>query len=192
MMKQGSEAWHAARGGMLTASMIYRVMSGTTGLDRVRDEIRLWRKTGEAPPGFTSAATEWGKEHEGAARASAEIETGIPFKQTGMIVHPEYAYVGASPDGVNHERRCGLETKCPHNPDNHERYLDARSIPTMYRWQMQCGMWVTGYESWLFVSFDPRRLAAGDEHHTILHWIPRNESLMRQLEERVTWFWSTI
>lgn len=172
--------------------MIHRLMGGTRGLDSVREEIRQWRKTGVAPDGFSSAATDWGNQYEPQAFANAKIATGLDFQKVGLIVHPELGYIGASPDGIDDGSGIGLEIKCPHNPENHIRMFLREKIPRAYIWQMQCGMWVTGFERWLFVSHDPRLLEAGEENHTVLHWIDRSEQMIRQMDQRTRAFWETI
>jgi putative phage-type endonuclease len=181
---------------MLTASMIHRIMGGTKGLDTVREEIRQWRKTGRAPRTFgddgSSPAMEWGKRYEEQARHNVELTSGQFFRACGSIVHDDFLYCSASPDGLADVHGIGLEIKCPYNAENHLRNVEARGIPKAYWWQMQFGMWITGYPRWLFASFDPRRLAAGQDLHTILHWQERSERTMRQFDERIPWFWSTI
>lgn len=189
--EQGSAEWLAARGGVLNASQLLRVMSGSaTTLDTVRTEIREFRRTGivrEIPP---NRAMDWGKAHEAQARSSVEMTVGYDFEEVGMLVHDEHFFVGASPDGMNHERRQGLELKCPWRQHIHTSYAARVKIPKGYLWQCQAGMYVTGFDSWLFASFDPRELASGQD--TFIHTIERSERMIALMEQRLPWFWGTI
>ncbi len=187
--EQGSKEWADARKGVIVASTIYRVMTASTkGLESLRVAIRHFRDTGLGGREFRSAATDWGKKYESQARASVEIQTGMWFDEVGLIVHDDFFYVGASPDGLELNLRVGLELKCPYNQSRHQDHKDK--IATPYVWQCQAGMWVTGYDKWIFGSFDPRRLEFDD--HTIIHEMPRSDRKIAMMEERIPWFWSTI
>lgn len=186
--EQGSKEWKDARVGSIGASSIHRIMTAGTGaLDTLREEYRRERALGEERQ-FRSRALDWGKKHEPAARATVELATGIDFEETGLVVHDELFYVGASPDGLNVEQRVGLELKCPYRQGNHLKHFEK--IPKPYLWQMQAGLWVTGFERWLFASFDPRLRAEGQD--LAMHWIDRNDRMIEQLAERIPWFWSTL
>lgn len=189
--EQGTAEWKAARGGALNASQLFRVMSGTSrGLETVRKEIRAFRQTGAIKDIHSSWAMDWGKQHEAQARASVELTVGYEFEEVGMIVHDVHFFVSASPDGLNIERQQGIELKCPWRQHIHMSYAARSKIPKVYLWQCQAGMYVTGFDSWLFGSFDPRELASGND--TIIHTIERSEPMIRQMEERLPWFWGTI
>jgi hypothetical protein len=133
---------------------------------------------------------QWGKDHEAQARASVEMTLMYDFEETGTLIHDELFYVGASPDGINRERKQGLELKCPWRQGIHISYIQRRKIPKIYIWQCQAGMFVTGYDSWIFASFDPRLLAEGND--TLIHTIDRSERMMAMMAERLPWFWGTI
>lgn len=189
--EQGSKEWHAARSGCLNASQLFRVMSGSAkGLETVRKEIREFRKTGDVKELRSTRAMDWGRETESRARASVEMALGYDFQEVGTIIHDEHFFVGASPDGLNYERKQGLELKCPWRKDIHISYVERRKIPKVYIWQCHAGMFVTGFESWIFASFDPRRLADGND--TLIHTIDRSEIMIAKMEERLPWFWGTI
>lgn len=156
---QGSAEWIAARAGCLTASAIADMLAKTkTGEAASRANLRARlvaeRLTGIPQDGFSNAAMQWGNEQEPFARAAYEIHSGNLVDQTGLVMHPNIPYAGASPDGLIDE--CGLvEIKCP-NTATHIEYLLSGSPPKKYQpqmtWQMEC----TGRQWCDFVSFDPR------------------------------------
>lgn len=156
---QGSAEWLSARAGCLTASAIADMLAKTkTGESASRANLRARlvaeRLTGIPQDGFSNAAMQWGNEQEPFARAAYEIHSGNLVDQTGLVMHPNIPYAGASPDGLIDE--CGLvEIKCP-NTATHVEYLLSGTPPNKYQpqmmWQMEC----TGRQWCDFVSFDPR------------------------------------
>lgn len=156
---QGSSEWLAARAGCLTASAIADMLAKTkTGEAASRANLRARlvaeRLTGVPQDSFSNAAMQWGNEQEPFARAAYEIKSGSLVDQTGLVMHPNIPYAGASPDGLIDD--CGLvEIKCP-NTATHIEYLLSGTPPKKYEpqmmWQMEC----TGRQWCDFVSFDPR------------------------------------
>lgn len=160
MAPQGSAEWLAARAGCLTASaiadMIAKTKTGEAAASRANLRARLVaeRLTGVPQDSFSNAAMQWGNEQEPFARAAYEIKSGNLVDQTGIVMHPNIPYAGASPDGLIDD--CGLvEIKCP-NTATHIKYLLGGIPPKEYQpqmlWQMEC----TGRQWCDFVSFDPR------------------------------------
>jgi predicted phage-related endonuclease len=101
----------------------------------------------------------WGTEQEPNARALYEIETGVEVRQVGFTIHEEYAWCGASPDGL-----VGLdgaiEIKCP-NTATHLETVENQKIGSRYYAQMQWLMFVNDLAWCDFVSYDPRIPIAG-------------------------------
>ncbi len=70
---------------------------------------------------FRSQATAWGCEHEETGRKAymaqmAKEHPGFCVCKSGLVVHPSYPHMGASPDGLIRCECCGpgvLEVKCP-------------------------------------------------------------------------------
>ena len=70
---------------------------------------------------FHTQATEWGCEHEKTAREAylrkeKDFHLNLVRSESGLVVHPQYSYLGASPDGCINCECCGrgvLEIKCP-------------------------------------------------------------------------------
>ena len=79
----------------------------------------------EAKP-FTSAATEWGKQHESVAlQKYKQLQHdsgyhGLYYCSSGFVVSEKYSFLGASPDAIVHDPTntipFGLaEIKCPYS-----------------------------------------------------------------------------
>ena len=193
-LEQGSLEWHRARSGMVCGSQIHRIMTARpSSLEKLREEIRRYRKFAadgnvDRLPWQGTKATRWGNQHEPQARATAEIELGLDFEETGHLIHDDHFYVGASPDGLCRPASAGLELKCPYIPDNHMKM--APRIPKPYRWQCHAGLWVSGLDMWWFGSFDPRKV--GTDSAIFLHRIERNDRMIAKMEERIPEFWASI
>lgn len=154
-MEQGTQEWHEARLGRVTASRIADVMMKptTAGFQNYRSQLVCERLTGQPTETFTSAAMQHGTETEPQARAMYTLTTGLSVDEVGFVPHPLIEMAGASPDGLVGE--LGLvEIKCP-QPTEHIRVLTGGAIKPGYvlqmLWQMEC----TGREWCDFVSFNP-------------------------------------
>jgi len=158
-MIQGSAEWKQARCGKITASRIADLMARTrSGYGASRKnylaELLVERMTGEPTEGYTNAAMQWGIDHEPEARTVYEFETGNVVEEVGFIVHPEYNFSGASPDGLVGDDGM-VEIKCPNTATHIETMLTG-VIPERYIKQMQWQMECCGRLWCHYMSYDPR------------------------------------
>lgn len=157
-MDQGTQEWHLARLGKVTASRVADVLSkGKSGESasrkNYRTELVVQRLTGTPGESFTNAAMEWGTQTEPLARIAYEAYAGEFVDQVGFIDHPTIESFGCSPDGIVGDGL--IEIKCP-NTATHIETISDEKAPSKYVSQMQCQMAVTGKQWCDFVSFDPR------------------------------------
>ena len=144
--EQGSEAWHALRLGVVTASNFNtRMGSEKYMLEKIYE--RLYNKPYRE--NYTNDTMQRGLEMEPYARAEYQERTGIDVYQVGFVKHNDN--IGCSPDGLSDG---GLEIKCPHTA-THMGYI-LSGFPATYKAQVQGGMWVCERDWWDFVSFDDR------------------------------------
>lgn len=158
-MIQGSEEWHAARLGRVTASRVADVMAKTkTGYAASREnykmELLCQRLTGQREESYTNAAMQRGTELEPVARSVYESENGLFVAEIGIVEHPEIKNFSASPDGLVGEFGL-LEIKCP-NTATHVDFLRTETPQGKYQWQMLAQMSCTGRKWCDFVSYDDR------------------------------------
>lgn len=172
---QGTDEWRQERAGCITASCM-RALRWTPGefyktgpkagtekpapqgrmtyIDQLVAEIL----TGQAKENVTAKAMEHGKEFEPEAIAAYEAKFGRLVEQVGFVRHPDYPFIGASPDFlVNADG--GGEIKCPMSIVVHATTL-REGLPEEHVEQIQGGLWVTGRLWWDFVSYH----AAFPEH----------------------------
>lgn len=188
---QRTAEWFEARTGCLTASSVADIMPTVKQLksgelkktyrearEKLMNIIIAERVSGNARDNYTSAAMQWGIDHEDDARTAYEVHTGNLVELTGFIPHPEVKYLGASPDGLIDDDGI-LEIKCP-SPATHIGYLRGGVVPEEYRPQVLLQLVVTGRKWCDFVSYDPR---AKELAFFCVRWTPTQEERDALLEE---------
>lgn len=111
---QKSEAWFKARIGVITGSRVGSII-GVNPYQTANEVMRdMVRETFGAEKEFNgNAATNHGERMEPVACAFYEKITGNKVFETGIIMHDDYPWLGASPDGLIGIEG-GLEIKCPY------------------------------------------------------------------------------
>ncbi len=191
-MEQGTEEWHAARCGKVTASRIADVCARTKsgwGASRANYMAQLIaeRLTGTVAESFTSKAMEWGTDTEAEARNAYAFIHSVDVELVGFVDHPIIGSSGASPDGL--VGNSGLvEIKCP-NTATHIDTLLSGKIPGKYVKQM-LGQTACTDRQWCdFVSYDPRM----PEHmRMFVQRLARCEQTMAGIVEDVVTFQSEL
>lgn len=169
---QGSEAWHQARAGCITASKFSllresnRLKSGANKGDyknEVKDyafRLAVERISGQAlDEGFETAFMRRGHELEPEARAAHEIEAGVIVEPAGFITC-QYGVYGASADGFIAGEPIGCEYKCFLAPDKLRAILLGGDTSEVMD-QVQGGMWLADAERWIFGLYCPALAAIG-------------------------------
>lgn len=150
---QRTDAWHAKRGEMLTASEIYKTVSGAT--PAARRELMMSKLTPrDTTPGPGARALIWGTQFEPIAKAIYEaLHPGVKIVDTSCIPHPNHVFLGASPDGIltcDDDRHGQLvEFKCPISRD----FDDTTPVPPNYIHQMQLQMACTELDVCQYAEF---------------------------------------
>lgn len=156
---QGSEAWHRARAGVITASMFKtarnKLKNGQLSAAAKDYAFRLAVESISGLPmdeGYTTWAMQRGVEMEPDARAAHEIHAGVTVETCGFVT-TDCGRFGASADGlIGHDG--GAEYKCLVSP---ERIRDAILYNDISEWmdQVQGGMWITQRAWWDFCIYCP-------------------------------------
>lgn len=160
---QGSEDWHRARAGVITASQFKlareKLKSGPNkGQPSKAAQDYAFRLAVELisglpmDEGFTTWAMQRGIELEPEARAAHELHAGIQVQTCGFVTTDCGTY-GASADGlIGHDG--GAEYKCLVSP---ERIRDAIIYNDISEWmdQVQGGLWITERSWWDFCIYCP-------------------------------------
>jgi hypothetical protein len=157
-MAQRSDAWFAARKGVLTASNFgpWLLNSGKVAeqaRERAICKLIAERANCESAPNFENWAMQRGTELEPQAVAAFEGETGIKVADVGFCLS-KFGNFGCSPDGLIVGHSIGFEGKVP-VPETHIRYRRAGELPDEYLFQIHGSMAVTGATAWHFQSWNP-------------------------------------
>lgn len=155
--EQGTPEWRAAKVAVASASNFERLVTPSakpsTQADAYLYELITEYITGEMTETYQSYWMARGKEMEYRARAVYQFAHD-KVTEVGFVYKNKHRLVGCSPDGLVLRRKRGLELKCP-SPSVHIAYLLAGVLPKQYVPQVQGSMWVTGFNSWDFMSFHP-------------------------------------
>lgn len=157
-MEQRSEEWFKARKGKLTGSNIGASI-GTNPWKTPEDLIRqMVRDYHGAESEFTgNVATEHGTNHEPLATMDYFGKTGNLVEECGFFVHPEYEWLGASPDGLIGDDGI-IEVKCPYglrNKKGDDLVFKSATDQRHYYAQMQIEMACTGRKWCDFYQWSP-------------------------------------
>lgn len=188
--EQGSEEWLAARLGIPTATGFENIITATgkKSASYIKYMAELIEESilggGDT---FKSGFMERGNQLEPQARAAYEFLTGNDVIQVGGVYLNENRDVMVSPDGLIPSLQKGLEIKCP-KMSTHIRYLLEGGVPAEYVIQVQANLWVTGYETWDFVSYCPEY----QKQTLYLFTAARDEKLMKAFDEHIPQFVKTL
>lgn len=188
--EQGSEEWLAARLGIPTATGFENIVTATgkKSASYIKYMAELIEESilggGDT---FKSGFMERGNQLEPQARAAYEFLTGNDVIQVGGVYLNKDREVMVSPDGLIPSLKKGLEIKCP-KMSTHIRYLLEGGVPAEYVIQVQANLWVTGYETWDFVSYCPEY----QKQTLYLFTAARDEKLMKAFDEHIPQFVKTL
>jgi len=107
--EQRTQLWYDMRTGMVTASD-WGTILGDNPYSNVKELIL--KKCGHEMPFPDNAAIRWGVKYEDVAIQIYEARNNTKVIEYGLIQHPEFSYLGASPDGITDEGVM-VEIKCP-------------------------------------------------------------------------------
>jgi len=158
-IEQGSDDWHALRRGMITASAISRLITGTgkpANNETSRTQLLQLlaeRITGESEASFYSDDMARGHLLEPLAR-DIYAEHRAPVQECGFVTADfDGTVIGYSPDGLVGEDGL-IEIKSPRQK-NHLRSLLNDAVPSEYYPQVQTGLAVTGRAWCDYISYAP-------------------------------------
>jgi putative phage-type endonuclease len=130
VVEQRTDEWYKMRDEMLTASDWGQAL----GVGKFGTLAQLYHKKcnyGDAKPFDASAEPlQWGVKYEPVANEVYQLMTNTKVSEYGILRHPRYSYLGASPDGIS-ALGIMLEIKCVWR-----RKIDGK-IPEQYMCQVQ-------------------------------------------------------
>ena len=189
--EQGSEEWLQARLGIPTATGFENIVTATgkKSSAQIKYMAELIEESiiGLQDESFKSRFMERGNQLEPLARSAYEFITGNAVTQVGGVYLDENKEVMVSPDGLLPELKKGLEIKCP-KMSTHIRYLLEGGVPSEYIIQVQANLWVTGYDTWDFVSYCPEY----QKQPLYIFTAHRDQALMTAFNKLIPQFLNTL
>lgn len=169
---QRTEAWYAARVGLLTASEAQAMLSRpqkkgeieTKGKRDLRRRLALELLTGApvdaAEDHYVSPWMQRGIDREQEAVAAYEARFGELVQPVGFIRHDTLP-IGCSPDGIVGDFEGGLEAKCVKWSTQDDYHTLEAAIPPEYAAQITHSLFVTDLPFWDFCSYCPEMPVGG-------------------------------
>jgi hypothetical protein len=156
---QGEYEWHCLRLGMVTGTSLKSALGSPKVQETLMYKLISERMTAPQITELNSPAVVRGIEMEPIARKAVQVETGIEFVETGMLLSDEIPGFALSPDAIYEEGGKvvgGLEIKCP-DSKKHIEYLINGKLPKEYADQVKAPFLMSDdIKWWYFASFDDR------------------------------------
>lgn len=154
---QGSEPWHAARLGILTASEMKHVITAKTlkTADNETARQHVWELAAQriskyVEPSYIGDDMLRGWEDEIKARAKYEEHTGQEVEEVGFITNDKWGFtIGYSPDGCVVGTKGGIECKSRRQKYQVQTVVEwhrLKTVPSDFLIQLQTGLLVAEWE----------------------------------------------
>ena len=181
-LEQGTENWHTARAGVVTASKASLLLMGrdTQGRKTYIDELVASVATGQVKEEITAKALQWGKDYEQSAQDAYSAATFETVINHGFIYMDDSMRAGISPDGIISGQSKGLELKCPYSSGVWAGFAGRGFIKKEEAAQVQFSLLATDFDKWAFAKFDPRNIYCKKLHHIE---IGRDEKMITKLRD---------
>ena len=157
--EQKSAQWFAVRRNIPTGSSLANIVTpkgkavGAQKRETYKMELLYQRLTGKTIERFPSKAMARGNELEPEARKWFEMNHNVKVKEVGFCLHDD-GFCGVSPDGFVKDNE-GLEIKTAMEAPYISK-LVKNDVPACNMVQVQACLWVTGFDRWNFLLYDPR------------------------------------
>ena len=187
---QGSDEWHQARAGKVTASRVSDVLAKGKGVSRRNylAELVAERLSGmPTPDRFQSQEMRDGSRREADARDLYALMRDVDPVQVGFVLHPTIEMAGASPDSLIGEDGM-LEIKCP-TVATHLDTLRGGFIAGRYFTQMQFQMACTGRQWCDYGSYHPDLPPEMQLH---IKRVLRDTKVILEMEVEITMFLAEV
>lgn len=119
--EQRTTEWYLLRNKLITASNVYKAFESESMKNQLiyeKCKPLVIEENQESKPVNTETTLHWGQKYEPLSVMIYEEKYKTKIQDFGCIIHPEYEFLGASPDGIN------VDTK----NDRYGRMLEIKNI----------------------------------------------------------------
>jgi len=197
--EQRTAEWFATRSNRITASECTKAFSTAT-YSQKKELIESKLIVANPQQKSSPYACIWGTHFEPIAKQLYQESKGITeIKDLACVIHPEYEFLGASPDGLildGEMRGYLLELKCPIS----RSFEEGSEIPKEYFHQMQMQMECTGLDKCVYLETKFKHVSYSDwkdsdkikgcyaeRSSEILYCSENVEEWTSKLEDRLSW-----
>jgi putative phage-type endonuclease len=180
--EQRSPEWFEQRNNAITASDIPTVL----GENNYKTPLSLLiDKCAANPKPFVgNAATKWGTHYEDIAIEKYSELRGKEVLSFGLLIHPEYSWLGGSPDGITTDGIL-LEVKCPL-----KRKIVMGEVPHHYLSQVLLNLEICDLELAHFIEFIPGN--ADDDYIINIVEVKRDREWFANELPKMKAFWDSV
>jgi putative phage-type endonuclease len=179
---QRSPEWFEQRNNAITASDLPTVL----GENKYKTpwSLLLDKCSVNPKPFVGNQATQWGTHYEDIAIEKYSFLQDTEVLQFGLLIHPEYSWLGGSPDGITTSGIL-LEVKCPVS-----RKIVMGEIPHHYRSQVLLNLEICNLELAHFIEFVPGK--SDDDYIINIVEVKRDREWFASILPTVRLFWETV
>lgn len=187
--EQRTPEWYAIRNDLLTASDAAAAL-GIRPYESYKQDPReelMKRKLGlVGSSSYGSSAMQHGVDNEDIARRLYCERTGEEVAEYGLVIHPDYPWLGASPDGVTRSGKL-VEIKCPVS-----REVVPGHVPEHYIPQIQICMEVLDLEETVFIQYKPESMTWPKPEIFDVTIVPRDRAWFAESLPILRSFWEDM
>lgn len=153
---QGSEDWHRARLGLITASEVKLILTPTLKVaDNEKTRQHIWELAAQrisqyVEPSYVGDDMLRGWEDEVRARAKYAEINGVEVDEVGFVTNDKWGFtLGYSPDGQVHGAKGGIECKSRRQKYQVQTIVEwhrDKVVPVDYILQVQTGLLVAEWD----------------------------------------------
>lgn len=154
--EQKSAEWEQKRAKIVTASIVatalnsgWSIPGSQYTLPFLQSETLMMEKAGMCKGFEGNEATLHGEKLEPVARDNYVKRSGENLILFGLVIHPTFSFLGASPDGIGQKSARLLEIKCPRS----RTVKEGNAVPGHYWIQCQIQMEVCDLEECDYFEF---------------------------------------
>ncbi len=178
---QRTSEWFEQRRGRFTGSKIKDLMSSNRSVSKKNwsDPTKIlglgdgaltyiYEKAMERKEGYvirtaSTASMRYGSENEDVVKLMFEEKNKVEVQEIGFIQHPNFDFLGASPDGkitASDDKNYAVEIKCPTSWSNYMKRMEVEFDPKHIDfWQIQTEMMCMGVDECVYiVAYPPENI----------------------------------